>query len=479
MNIKFKSFFTNISYAFSANVISLIISVIMILIVPKFLGVDEYGYWQLYLFYGGYIVYINLGWCDGIYLKYGGQDYKTIDKSEIGTQFFMLAIYEIMASSIICLFTFIFINAINKEYIIFMSCISGVIFVLRITLLYVLQATNQIKSYARITIIDRIVYCILVLLLLFYGLNQYQVLITADIIAKSISFILAIYYCRSIVSAKRLPLKSAIIDTKDIIKGGSKLISASLASLLIIGVVRIAIEMKWGTVTFGKVSLTLSISNMFITLISAVSIVIFPTLRRISEQKLHRIYYVMRNVLMVPLLGLLIAYLPFKMIFSIWLPQYIDGIKYMALLLPICIYETKMNVLINTYLKTLRQEKWILITNIVTVILSIITTLITVVYLGNLDLVVLSIVILIIFRCVFAEVLLTKQININVKLDIYLELVMTVIFLFTSWVVDNFIGTLIYLIVYLVYLFIKKDNIKNTIYYLKEVTGLDQTKLRM
>lgn len=450
------------SYSFLANIISLIISVMMILIVPKILGVNEYGYWQLYLFYSGYIVYINFGWCDGIYLKYGGQDFKSIDNTVLGTQFFILALHEIIVSSVIYLFAFILIDDADKEFIVLMSCITGVIFVLRITLLYILQATNQIKIYASITIIDRIAFCLLVFLLLIYGENEYQILIAADLIAKSVTLVIAIWYCRRVVFARKLPFIKALSETVDVIRGGIKLITASLASLLIIGIIRFAIEEKWGTVIFGEISLTLSISNMFTIFISALSVVLFPTLRRISTDKLAGIYSILRNVIMIPLFGLLIAYLPFKVILSMWIPEYSNSIKYVALLLPIFLYETKMNILVNTYLKTLREEKIILITNLITVVLSIVTTLITVYYLKNLDLTVMLVLILLVFRSIFSELLLTKIININVKLDICLELAMTVTFVLTSWLIDSIFATIIYVIAYILYLFIKKTNIKNS-----------------
>ena len=37
----------NISYTFSANIIILLISGVLTLVVPKLLGPEEYGYWQL------------------------------------------------------------------------------------------------------------------------------------------------------------------------------------------------------------------------------------------------------------------------------------------------------------------------------------------------------------------------------------------------------------------------------------------------
>ena len=70
-------------HALSANVIRLMISVVMTLVLPRILGVEEYSYWQLYLFYVTYTAYSSIGWCEGTYLKYGGMEYAKLDRSRM------------------------------------------------------------------------------------------------------------------------------------------------------------------------------------------------------------------------------------------------------------------------------------------------------------------------------------------------------------------------------------------------------------
>ena len=41
----------NLSYSVVANGTNTLVSLILVLFVPKILGVKEYSYWQLYLFY--------------------------------------------------------------------------------------------------------------------------------------------------------------------------------------------------------------------------------------------------------------------------------------------------------------------------------------------------------------------------------------------------------------------------------------------
>ena len=49
----------NLLYSVSANIISMLVSAVLLILLPNLLGETEYGYWQLYLFYTSY-VYIGL-----------------------------------------------------------------------------------------------------------------------------------------------------------------------------------------------------------------------------------------------------------------------------------------------------------------------------------------------------------------------------------------------------------------------------------
>ena len=51
----------------------------MVIIVPKFLSLEDYGLWQLFLFYYSYIGFFHFGWEDGIYLRYAGNSFETLD----------------------------------------------------------------------------------------------------------------------------------------------------------------------------------------------------------------------------------------------------------------------------------------------------------------------------------------------------------------------------------------------------------------
>ncbi|WP_283129391.1 lipopolysaccharide biosynthesis protein [Allofournierella massiliensis] len=449
----------NITYTLFSNIISFLISAVITFVVPKQLGSESYGYFQLYLFYVNYTGFLHFGWADGVFLRYGGQYYEKLDKPKFSGQFWLYSGVEVAFGLLICLAGYTVASPQDKAIVLALTGISVFLLLPRTLLQYVLQGTNRIKEYATLTVLEKIVYVTVVVLFLLAGTHSFIPMILADLLGKSCALLYSIYQCRDILTTKPVGLQASLKEAWANISVGIKLMFANIASMLIIGFVRLSIENQWDVTTFGKVSLTMSVSNLLMVFINAVAMVMFPMLRRTNSDELSGIYNTMRTYLMIPLLGMLVCYYPAKVILSAWLPQYADSLVYMALLFPMCVFESKMSMLINTYLKTLRKEKWLLLVNVVTVSLSVVITLITTYWLHNLDLAVASIVFLLAFRCVFAELLLSTVLDVNVKTDIILEIALTIIFIGASWFVGGLMGLAIYAVAYLIYLFIKRNDV--------------------
>lgn len=467
LNIRTLNFIKNISYTISSNLISLIVSTLVILIIPKLIGVEEYGYWQLYLFYSSYVGFLHFGWNDGIYLRYGGEEYDSLNKKLLFSQFMMLLGSQLLIGAIMWGLSSMFIADVDRHFIIRMVGIALILVNTRYMLIYILQATNRIKQYAQITIIDRIIYIMIIVLLIIVGIRDYKLMIIADLAGKLISLIYSVYLCKDIVIKKLSDFELSLNDTIININVGIKLMFANIASILIIGIVRFGIERTWDVETFGKISLTLSVSNMMMIFINAIGIIMFPILRRTNQEKLASIYSTMRDFLMVLLLGSLIIYYPLKTIIAGWLPQYAESLLYMALVFPMFTYEGKMALLLNTYLKTLRRERVMLRINLISMFLSLVTTYISTQILANLDVAILNIVVLLAIRSALAESYLAKELNIKVKKDILLETLLTIVFILTGWLVNSWLTMLIYVMAYMGYLVFKRKDISGSIQNIK------------
>ena len=197
--------------------------------------------------------------------------------------------------------------------------------------------------------------------------------------------------------------------------------------------------------------------------INAVGIIMFPILRRTRQERLPDIYITMRDFLMIISLGILIIYYPLRYIMSMWLPQYAESLAYMAIVFPMFIYEGKMALLINTYMKTLRKEKKMLVINLISMSLSLLLTILATLVLRSLDLAIVNIVIVLAFRSLLAEIYLARELNIRVVKDIVLEMLLTAVFILSGWFIDSWLTILVYGIAYIGYIVIKRKDIVTTV----------------
>ncbi len=467
MNSKAFQIIKNLSYTFTSNLVALLVSTLIILIVPKLIGINSYGYWQLYIFYTSYIGFMHLGWNDGIYLRYGGYKYIELDKKLFFSQFYMLLILQMFFTSILIIYSVLNISEPNRRFILISTAVTLLLSNTRYFLFYVLQSTNRVSDYAKVTIIDRTIYITIICAMLINGYREFKLLILADIFAKFLSLIIASIYCKDIVYKKVTSFIFTFQEAFENIRVGIKLMFSNIGNMLIIGIIRFGIERAWNVGTFGKVSLVLSISNAIMLFINTVGIVFFPILKRSDESKLPNLYITMRSILVILLLSFLLLYYPIKIALLFWLPKYADSIIYMSLVFPMVVFEGKMTLLVNTYMKTLRKEKLLLKLNISFVLLSLLFTIFFTILFKNLNLAVLSILIILGLRSIMAEVLLSKILGISVTKDIIIELAITIIFVIVSWFINSWVSFFLFFISYLIYMIIKSSEIKYAILVIK------------
>lgn len=464
-----KKIFKDFSYSVLANGVNTLISLILVLFVPKLLGVKEYSYWQLYLFYASYVGFFHFGWADGVYLRFGGKKYKELDKSYFHTQFWLLTFMEIAVAILISIFAILFVSDGDKEITLIATGLCCIAQLPRTFLQYVLQGTDKIANYAKNFLLEKMIYAILVVGLLLLGVRDFRVLICADLIARTFTLVLLVIECKDIVKGTEIQWKSGIYGAWQNISAGSKLMFASIASMLLTGIVRFAIEDRWSVEVFGKVSLTITASNLLMIFINAVSIVIYPVLKNLSEEKYTEVYKNLRNMLMIPVLGLLLVYYPAKVVLSWWLPQYAESLRYMALLFPMCVFESKMSMLVNTYFKALRKEKEIMKINWIMLAVTAVLTGITAYGLHNLTLAVATLPVVMGLRCFLGEWYLSRCMNMKIAKENIMEMGLALIFIVSSWMMESWVCTAIYAAVYVLYLLIKREELGNVIANVKKV----------
>jgi O-antigen/teichoic acid export membrane protein len=450
----------NFSYAITANILTALVTIFLALILPKFVGIVDYSYWQLYLFYISYVGFFHFGWADGIYLRYGGKHYDELDKPLLSSQFWLNFILQLVLMLIISLIALMFVGNGNQRIVLVLVGVNCLLLNSRAILQFILQGTNRVRDFSRNQILERSLFFVICVIALVLGVRNFEVILGIDIFTKIIMLLALCYTCSDIVLIR--PITNFATVTKESwnnISVGIKLLLANIASLLTVGLFRFCIERQWDVVVFGKISLIFSIASILLILVSAASVVLFPLLKRLPTHRLPRVYIDLRTLIMSTTFGLMILYFPIRALLGIWLPEYKDILASLFILMPLSIYETKNQLLINTYLKVYRKEKYMLYINLFSAILSGVIVFITVFILHDITWVLFGLLASLVIRSILAETTLSRIINVGITRNTIYELILVSLFVLICAKVGGFKGMAMYSVIYIMYLLLKKSEI--------------------
>lgn len=467
MNRNVRQFLKNIIGAVGANVVRLLISVVLTLLLPKLMGQEQYSYWQLYLFYGTYLAYSSLGWCEGITLKYGGAHYDELNKPLIIGQIWMLFGYELLFFCGLWLLISVLEIEPVKYILLLLACASAVFDIIRYMIQSVLHTVNRIQDYVRVVVLERLFFAGLAGAALLVGFDSALALILCEILARILSMLYSFWVIRDMVCTRPAGRKDILGEARSEISIGCKLLWALLASQLVIGIIRFAIEQKWGVLQFGQISLTISLSNMVVSCVSAIGVVLFPMIKRMRGEQMERIYTPARTLMSVGIWGLLLFFAPFQWLLSRWLPQYAGALEYLALLLPLCLYESRTAMLTTTYLKAYREERNILKANAAAVALSALAAVLTVFLAENLTLAVLSISLLCMAKAYMTEAYVCRHLAFPLLRELLLESGMMALFMLSGWYASPLTAMSLYALGYALYLLLERRLVRQGVQVLK------------
>lgn len=447
------------SMALIAQFISLIISILMSFMVSRRMDVASYGYWQLFIFFMAYFPITAIGLLDGIYLSELGKDYENLNFSLVGSQFKILVFQQILVAVLI-------IGTVrtgqdeNRIFALSMAAIYMVLFNVSYFIGYVFQATNNVWVFSLAIILDKGIFAIILALFLIKKVSDFRIYILAYTFSKLISLGYCLLKGKRIVCSSKYKLEISLREVKKNINCGAKVTIGNLAGMFIIGCGRMVVDWHWGIEAFSVFSFAITLVNFFLTFIGQISMVILPALKRVDQRDQKQNFEKLRTILPILLLGVMVFYVPGKQILSIWLPAYSQSFIYMAILLPICIFDGKMQLVNNVYLKMLRKEDMILKINLVCVALAAIASLISAIVFNSTEMVMIAVVVIVGIRSVYTEMYLEKQLGIPHSSMVFWEVIVSLVFMLLNLlcpVWEAFVG---YAVCYMVYIIVNLKKIK-------------------
>lgn len=452
-----KLLFSNLMTAMLAQGVSLMLSFLTSFILPRFLDVENFSFWQLFTFYVTYVGVFHFGINDGVYLKYGGTVFEDMDRELVSGQFKCLFLIQVVIVGFLGYIAFVVNIESERKFVLIFTLLYMLVFNLTNYLSYIFQAANLTKLYSYSVILDKVFFMLAIVFLFLSGNKVFQPYVVFYLGGKIASLIYCLYKGKSVIFCRISSRERVICELEDSMKIGIKLTLSSMSSMMILGVGRFMIDSHWGVVVFGKVSFALSLTTFVLAFVQQIGMVFFPALRRVGEATQIQVYQTMRRFCFFIMPFIYLLMLPGKWVIAIWLPQYTDSLYYLGILLPICVFDSKMNMIFNTYFKVLRKEKTLLQVNMFSLALSCVLSVIGTYIMESYWFVIVGMVISVVFRSLYSELNINQFIGIRATWKPIFEIAFAVIYMLISYFNVGYLQTfLVLVIIYLAGIIIYK-----------------------
>ena len=461
MNLK--KVLKDIALAFLSQGISTLSSIALSLVLPKLLGVREYGYWQLLIFYMGYAGFLHFGLNDGLYLEKGGQTRGKIDKKSVNSQFVVSLLFQGIIA--IGVFAVALTGPFEKERT-FVLAIFSLTFLLTTasTLLgFIFQAMNETPLFSLSCVIETLSLFGVFVVLMVARVNVVEPYLMAYLVSKFFRLGYCLFHARDFIKAGLYTPKESLSLSLHSINIGIKLMVSNIMSQLILGCVRFFIDANWGIEVFSIVSFSISIASLFLTFLSQVSMVFFPNLKQTSTNNLKKVFVMMRDGLDIILPAVYILFGPIVVILNAWLPQYAKSLELFSILFPICVFDGKMDIVGTTFFKVLRQEKRLLKLNVIAFTASVITTTIGTYVFHSVEFTLIAVMLILGIRSTYSELIITQILDVKTTTLGFFTLLLSLIFIVIAQLVKPMVASLIFVAIYLGFLRINKKNLHSFI----------------
>lgn len=356
------------------NVVKLLGSILVGFLLPKIIGVTDYGYYKIFTLYATYIGLFHFGFADGIYLVYGGMSYDELKRSSFRTYSVFLIVMELLIS---VAFGIASLCILSGELRFIFICLSVLLLSANITNYYqiISQITSRFNELSTRTIIQSALTVIAILVLwIIYKVNgellTYRVY---TVVFVAINVILAVWYMftyREITFGARERLSSETKALKVFFLLGFPLLFANLCSTFILAIDRQFVSVLFDTNIYAIYAFAYNMLALITTALAAVSTVLYPTLKKANSETLKANYSRLVEAVLIITFACLFIYFPLKWFVPWFLPKYSDSLPIFRVILPGLAVSSVITIVMHNYYKAEGKEVMFFVKSIAVLLLS-------------------------------------------------------------------------------------------------------------
>ena len=177
----------NLLFTIMTQAVVVAVGLIKTLLLPNaFATVEDYGYWQVFMFYSSYLLIFTFGYHEGVYLMYGGKDFGTLPDKDLKRSFtFHLLLMLFITIVVTSLLYFLLPNGGYKKFVYIMVMLKLPASAIIEFYSRVFQGTNEFKLYYIYTIIDKVLFVVLMIGLIVFKQKYYREFIIAEFLTQN------------------------------------------------------------------------------------------------------------------------------------------------------------------------------------------------------------------------------------------------------------------------------------------------------
>lgn len=439
----------------------LILSVITGFILPERMGPENFGYWQIYLFYLAYLNLFGLGFNDGIALYYGGYDYEKLPFEKLRSSIKIFSLYQIILLLLGAVFVLIFFKApiykaiyLALVFNISLTCIQCIV-------LTTFLSVGKTEIYNLISLLLKVLSVALYLALLFLKYTDPVRMICADTVARLVITVLCFILGRRFIFGKSSSYKEGFSELKEKSRYGFLITLALIASMLMPVLGRSVVEHFEPIGVYGIYSFAMSLLSIILSFTSVLGTVIFPLLKKMDPDEMSNNYVKFSVVCDTFIVVALFAYLPLMFIIKNIMVKYVPALDYLHLLLAMCIPLGRTQLLVTPFYKAKRFEKQLFWANIIGIISMFVVLIGLYMIFRNVIAVAIGTTIVLTMWTFFVEAYLYEERTKSVFLkQFFIQLFVMTGFCLAGLSKSYVLFTAIYSVVIVLYFVLEKNNLK-------------------
>jgi O-antigen/teichoic acid export membrane protein len=344
----------------ASNFVVLTGSILIGFVLPKLLGVVEYGYYKIFALYLGYVGLFHFGFVDGILLSFAGTEYAKLPKEKFKRYSNFFAKFQMAISSIIIFITLFFLR---QEYK-YMFVLLGIDMFAQNLIMYFQYISQSTMRFKELSLKKILLTFSKILLIFLMWLLQRTFSVNVDanwyitgmvlIDIVLVSWYVLIY--RDIVFGQKFPLSNCLKDIKKFFKQGIILTIAYQAAHLVFSLDRQYVSIIFDTKVYGVYSFAYNIISLVTTVIGSVSLVLFPRLKQMKPDSLMQTYSSGLAVISIVALGTMVVYQPLGWFIRWYLPDYSMSVEYLKIIFPGLAISCCISIIMFTYFKALNAH---------------------------------------------------------------------------------------------------------------------------